>query len=311
MRRYFLKRLAQTALTAWVTVTAVFLLLRMAPGDPAANYAPPNPTSEQLAAVREEFGLDQPVLAQYLTYLGQLLRGDIGDSFQFRRPAVDVVLGRLPYTITLAVAVIVVTALIAIPLGVWMARRNNTAGELGANIATIAGQSMPDFWIGFVLLTVFAVNLQWFPSSGFTSMSSIVLPCLTIVILQVALISRLVRREMVTNLAAPYVTIARSRGISERRLTWRYAFANSSIPVVTALGTRFAALLNGVVIVEVVFRWPGVGELVVDALQRRDFPLIQATVLVTVLLALLVQLLVDMLYPLMDPRVRLGQEARA
>jgi peptide/nickel transport system permease protein len=311
MRRYFLKRLAQTALTAWVTVTAVFLLLRMAPGDPAANYAPPNPTSEQLAAVREEFGLDQPVLVQYLTYLGQLLRGDIGDSFQFRRPAVDVVLDRLPYTITLAVAVIVVTALIAIPLGVWMARRNNTAGELGANIATIAGQSMPDFWIGFVLLIVFAVNLQWFPSSGFTSMSSIVLPCLTIVILQVALISRLVRREMVTNLAAPYVTIARSRGISERRLTWRYAFANSSIPVVTALGTRFAALLNGVVIVEVVFRWPGVGELVVDALQRRDFPLIQATVLVTVLLALLVQLLVDMLYPLMDPRVRLGQEARA
>lgn len=311
MRRYFLKRLAQTALTAWVTVTAVFLLLRMAPGDPAANYAPPNPTSEQLAAVREEFGLDQPVLVQYLTYLGQLLRGDIGDSFQFRRPAVDVVLDRLPYTITLAVAVIVVTALIAIPLGVWMARRNNSAGELGANIATIAGQSMPDFWIGFVLLIVFAVNLQWFPSSGFTSMSSIVLPCLTIVILQVALISRLVRREMVTNLAAPYVTIARSRGISERRLTWRYAFANSSIPVVTALGTRFAALLNGVVIVEVVFRWPGVGELVVDALQRRDFPLIQATVLVTVLLALLVQLLVDMLYPLMDPRVRLGQEARA
>jgi peptide/nickel transport system permease protein len=192
-----------------------------------------------------------------------------------------------------------------------MARRNNTAPELGANIATITGQSMPDFWIGFVLLIVFAVNLQWLPPSGFTSMTSIVLPCLTIVVLQVALISRLVRREMVANLAAPYVTIARSRGVSERRLTWRYAFANSSIPVVTALGTRFAAMLNGVVIVEVVFKWPGVGQLVVDALSRRDFPLIQATVLVTVVLALLVQLLVDMLYPLMDPRVRLCQEARS
>jgi peptide/nickel transport system permease protein len=310
MRTYFLKRLAQTALTAWLTVTVVFVLLRLAPGDPAVNYAPPNPTSEQLEAVRQEFGLDQPVLSQYLTYLGNLLRGDIGNSFQFRQPALQVVLDRLPYTITLAVAAIAVTALLAIPLGVWMARRSNTAAELGANIATITGQSMPDFWIGFVLLILFAVNLQWFPPSGFTSVSSIVLPCLTIVILQVALISRLVRREMVANLGAPYMTIARSRGVSERRLTWRYAFANSSIPVVTALGTRFAAMLNGVVIVEVVFKWPGVGELVVDALARRDFPLIQATVLVTVVLALLVQLLVDMVYPVIDPRVRLGQESR-
>ncbi len=204
-------------------------------------------------------------------------------------------------------AAILVTAVVAVPLGVWMARRNNTAKELGANIGTIAGQSMPDFWIGFVLLIVFAVNLGWFAPAGFDSAASIVLPTVTIAILQVALISRLVRREMVVNLASPYVTVARSRGVSERRLTWRYAFANSAIPVVTALGTRFAAMLNGVVIVEVVFNWPGVGELVVNALKQRDFPLIQATVLVTVVLALVVQLLVDLLYPLLDPRVRLGE----
>jgi peptide/nickel transport system permease protein len=307
MRRYVLKRVAQTVFTAWLTITAVFVLLRMAPGDPAVNYAPPNPSSEQLAAIRHQFGLDQPILQQYFTYLGQVLRGDLGQSFQFRQQALTVVLERLPYTITLAVAVIVVTALVAVPLGVWMARRRDTAPELAANMATIAGQSMPDFWIGFVLLIVFAVNIGWFAPAGFTSMSSIVLPCATIVILQVALISRLVRREMVANLNAPYLTVARSRGLSERRLTWRYAFANSSIPVVTALGTRFAAMLNGVVIVEVVFKWPGVGELVVNALKQRDFPLIQATVLVTVLLALFVQLLVDLLYPLMDPRVRLGE----
>jgi peptide/nickel transport system permease protein len=311
MRRYVLKRVAQTVLTAWMTVTAVFVLLRMAPGDPAVNYAPPNPSSEQLEAIRQQFGLDQPILQQYLSYLGQLARGDLGESFQFRQGALQVVLDRLPFTITLAVAAIVVTAVVSVPLGVWMARRRDTAPELGANMATIAGQSMPDFWIGFVLLIVFAVNLGWFAPAGFTSMSSIVLPCLTIVVLQVALISRLVRREMVANLTAPYLTIARSRGLSERTLTWRYAFANSAIPVVTALGTRFAAMLNGVVIVEVVFKWPGVGELVVDALDRRDFPLIQATVLVTVVLALVVQLLVDLLYPLMDPRVRLGQEARS
>ncbi|WP_033340954.1 ABC transporter permease [Catenuloplanes japonicus] len=310
MRRYLITRLAQSLLTVWFTVTAVFVLLRLAPGDPAVNYAPPNPTSAQLDAVRAQFGLDQPMAQQYLTFLGHLLRGDIGESFQFRRPALDVVLDRLPYTITLAMAAIVVTALISVPLGVWMARRADTAKELGVNIGTIAGQSMPDFWIGFVLLIIFAVNLGWFPPSGFTSGASIVLPCLTIVVLQIALISRLVRREMTVNLAAPYIGVARARGVSERRLTWGYAFGNSAIPVVTALGTRFAAMLNGVVIVEVVFRWPGVGELVVDALKRRDFPLIQATVLVTVVLALIVQLLVDLLYPLMDPRVRLGQEAR-
>ena len=310
MRRYVLKRVVQTVLTAWFTVTVVFVLLRLAPGDPAVSYAPPNPSSEQLEAIRREFGLDQPLLSQYWTFLSHLLQGDVGQSFQFRQSALTVVLERLPYTITLAVAAIVITAVLAIPLGVWMARRANTAGELGANIATIAGQSMPDFWIGFVLLIVFAVNLQWFPSSGFTSVSSLVLPTLTIVVLQVALISRLVRREMSANLGAPYVTIARSRGVSERRLTWRYAFSNSAIPVVTALGTRFAAMLNGVVIVEVVFRWPGVGQLVVDALERRDLPVIQATVLVTVLLALFVQLAVDLIYPLLDPRVRLGEAAR-
>ncbi|WP_457256626.1 ABC transporter permease [Pedococcus sp. P5_B7] len=310
MGRYVLKRVAQTILTAWFTVTVVFVLLRLAPGDPAVSYAPPNPSSEQLDAIRAEFGLDQPLLSQYWTFMAHLLQGDVGQSFQFRQSAMTVVLDRLPYTITLAVAAIVITALLAIPLGVWMARRANTAGELGANIATIAGQSMPDFWIGFVLLILFAVNLQWFPSSGFTSVTSLVLPTLTIVVLQVALISRLVRREMSANLGAPYVTIARSRGVSERRLTWRYAFSNSAIPVVTALGTRFAAMLNGVVIVEVVFRWPGVGELVVDALERRDLPVIQATVLVTVLLALFVQLAVDLIYPLLDPRVRLGEGAR-
>jgi peptide/nickel transport system permease protein len=307
---YIAKRLGQTLLTAWVTVTVVFLLLRLAPGDPAVSYAPPNPTAAQLDAIRHDFGLDQPLISQYGTFLAHLLRGDVGQSFQFRKPALEVVMERLPFTITLAVAAIVITAVLAIPLGIWMARRANTAAELGANIATIAGQSMPDFWIGFVLLIIFAVNLQVLPPSGFTSLSSLILPTATIVILQVALISRLVRREMSNNLAAPYVTIARSRGVSESRLTWRYAFANSAIPVVTALGTRFAAMLNGVVIVEVVFQWPGVGSLVVDALERRDLPVIQATVLVTVLLALVVQLGVDLLYPLLDPRVRLGRGAR-
>jgi peptide/nickel transport system permease protein len=216
---------------------------------------------------------------------------------------------RLPYTITLAVSAIAVTTVVAVPLGVWMARRADTKRELGANVLTIAGQSMPDFWTGVMLLTVFSVLLPVLPASGFTSWSGLVLPTVTVAVLQLALISRLVRREMTTALAAPYTTVARSRGVSERALTWQYGLRNSAVPLVTALGTRFAALLNGVVVVEVVFGWPGVGSLVVRALETRDYPLIQATVLITATLAILVQLLVDLAYPLFDPRVRLGKAA--
>jgi ABC-type dipeptide/oligopeptide/nickel transport system permease component len=218
-----------------------------------------------------------------------------------------VVLDRLPYTITLSIAAILLTTVVSVPLGVWMARRAETRRELAANAVTIAGQSMPDFWTGLMLITLFAVLIPIFPTAGFATWSSLVLPTVTIAILQIALISRLVRREMSGAFTSPYVTVARSRGVSERELIWRYALRNSAIPVFTALGTRFALMLNGVVLVEVVFAWPGVGSLVVRALDTRDYPLIQATVLVTAVLAILVQLLVDLCYPLLDPRVRLGK----
>ncbi|MFD7089773.1 ABC transporter permease [Streptomyces sp. NPDC059892] len=309
MPTYLAKRLGQSLLTVFLTLTTVFLLVRLAPGDPAAAYAGPTATTADLARIRAQFGLDQPLLTQYGIFLRDLLTGDLGTSYSFHAPALDVVLDRMPYTITLAVSAITVTAVVAVPLGVWMARRADSKRELGANVLTITGQSMPDFWTGVMLLTVFAVLLPVLPASGFTSWSGLVLPTVTVAILQLALISRLVRREMTTALASPYLTVARSRGFSERTLTWRYALANSGVPLLTAIGTRFAALLNGVVVVEVVFGWPGVGSLVVRALETRDYPLIQATVLVTATLAILVQLLVDLAYPLLDPRVRLGKAA--
>ncbi|MFB7273036.1 ABC transporter permease [Streptomyces sp. NPDC056244] len=309
MPKYLARRLGQSLLTVFLTLTTVFLLVRLAPGDPAAAYAGPTATTADLARIRGEFGLDQPLIQQYGIFLRDLLTGNLGTSYSFRAPALDVVLDRMPYTITLAVSAIAVTAVVAVPLGVWMARRADSKRELGANVLTITGQSMPDFWTGVMLLTVFAVLLPVLPASGFTSWSGLVLPTVTVAILQLALISRLVRREMTTALNSPYITVARSRGFSERALTWRYALGNSGVPLITAIGTRFAALLNGVVVVEVVFGWPGVGSLVVRALETRDYPLIQATVLVTATLAILVQLLVDLAYPLLDPRVRLGKAA--
>lgn len=309
MPKYLARRIGQSLLTVFLTLTTVFLLVRLAPGDPASAYAAPNATTAELARIREQFGLDDPLLVQYGLFLRDLFTGDLGTSYSFSSPAFDVVLDRMPYTITLAVSAIAVTTVVAVPLGVWMARRADTRRELGANVLTIAGQSMPDFWTGVMLLTVFAVVLPILPASGFTTWSGLILPTATVAVLQLALVSRLVRREMTTALASSYITVTRSRGVSESALTWRYALANSAVPLVTALGTRFAALLNGVVVVEVVFGWPGVGSLVVRALETRDYPLIQATVLVTATLAILVQLLVDLAYPLLDPRVRLGKAA--
>lgn len=309
MLTYLPKRLGQGLLTVFLTVSVVFLLIRMAPGDPAAAFAGPMATSEELEAVRAQFGLDAPLFQQYLIFIGQLFSGNLGTSYSFQAPAMTVVMERLPYTLTLATSSIVLAAVVSIPLGMWMARRADTGRELGVNVLTIAGQSMPDFWTGIMLLTAFSVILPIFPASGFTTWGGLVLPTITVAILQIALISRMVRREMVNNFNSPYLTVARSRGVSERLLTWRYALGNAGIPVFTALGTRFAAMLNGVVVVEVVFGWPGVGSLIVRALETRDYPLIQATVLITALLAVLVQLLIDLAYPLLDPRVRLGKAA--
>lgn len=305
--RYVLRRLGQSVLTVFLTLTTVFVLIRLAPGDPAYSLAGPLATTEDLARIRTQMGLDESVFVQYAKYLQGLLHLDLGTSYSFQAPAFDVVLSRLPYTVTLAVSAILLTTLVAIPLGVWMARHADTRRELAANAVTITGQSMPDFWTGLMLITIFAVLIPVLPPAGFTTWSSLILPTVTIAVLQVALISRMVRREMVGAFLSPYVTVGRSRGVSERELIWRYSMRNSAIPVLTALGTRFASMLNGVVVVEVVFAWPGVGSLVVRALETRDYPLIQATVLVTAVLAILVQLLVDLCYPLLDPRVRLGK----
>ncbi|NEB00891.1 ABC transporter permease [Streptomyces sp. SID13726] len=309
MVTYLARRVGQSLLALFLTLTTVFLLVRLAPGDPAAAYAAPNAPAADLDRIRAKFGLDEPMINQYGIFLRDLFTGDLGTSYSFHTSAFDVVMDRMPYTVTLAVAAIALTSVVAVPLGVWMARRADTKRELGANVLTIAGQSMPDFWTGVMLLTVFAVLLPVLPASGFTSWSGLVLPTVTVAVLQLALVSRLVRREMVTALTAPYTTVARSRGVSEPSLTWSYGLRNSAVPLLTTLGTRFAALLNGVVVVEVVFGWPGVGSLVVRALATRDYPLIQATVLVTATLAILVQLLVDLAYPLLDPRVRLGKAA--
>jgi peptide/nickel transport system permease protein len=208
MLPYVAKRLGQSLLTIFLTVSTVFVLIRMAPGDPAYALAGPLATTGDLEKIRTSMGLNEPLITQYGIFLKELGAGNIGKSYSFQAPALEVVLSRLPNTIFLAVLAILLAIVVAIPLGVWMAKRADTKRELGVNVLTIAGQSMPDFWIGIMLLTLFAVMIPIFPSSGFTSWAGVVLPVTTVAILQIALVSRMVRREVGANMAAPYLTVA-------------------------------------------------------------------------------------------------------
>jgi peptide/nickel transport system permease protein len=305
--RYLVLRLAQGVITVYVVVSVVFVLLRLAPGDPAYNLMGQNATPEQLTAARERWGLDRPLPVQYAAFLGNAARGDFGDSFVWQQPALAVVVDRLPNTLLLAAAAILLTAAIGIPLGMAAALRRGRPFDAAVGALTVVGQSMPEFWVGVMLIFAFAVRLRLLPTSGFDGPASIVLPSVTIAVLQLAIVSRMVRGSLGQALTAPYVTAARARGLGERAVLWGHAARTAAIPVVTVLGTRFAAMINGVVVVEAVFSWPGLGSTAIGALEKRDYPLLQAVVIVTAALTVFVNLLVDLLYTRLDPRVRLGR----
>jgi peptide/nickel transport system permease protein len=305
VQRYILARILQGIATVFAVVTFVFFLLRMAPGDPAYNLVGQYATQEQLAQVRAMWGLDKPVLTQYFTYLANVLHGNFGESFVWQQPALSVVAARLPYTFLLAFAGIAVAAAIAIPLGIMTGLRRGSALDTTVNLVTIAGQSMPEFWVGVMLVFFFAVKLHLVPTSGYQSYSSIILPAVTVAILQIALVSRILRGELSKVMASQYITVARAQGLSERAVVWGRAMKNAAIPVITVLGIRFAGMLNGVVVIEAVFSWPGIGSTALAALGKRDYPLIQAIVVVTAALTVGLNLLIDLMYTALDPRVRL------
>ena len=307
MQRYIALRLIQGVLTVFVVVSVIFFLLRMAPGDPAYNLVGKYATPEQLDAVREDWGLNRPVLVQYLTYWRNVLRGDFGDSFVWSRPAADVVLARLPYTIMLAAAAMALTVLLSVPIGIASGLRRGGVFDTVMGTVSIVGQSMPDFWIGVMLVFGFALYLRLVPTSGYHGFSSIILPAATVSIFQIALVSRILRDDLARVMATQYILVARAKGLSGYAILWGHALKNASIPVFTVLGMRFAGMLNGVVVVEAVFSWPGLGMTALSALAKRDYPMIQATVISTALMTIMVNLVVDLIYTALDPRVRLGK----
>jgi len=305
MLRLLLARLSQSAVTLLLFSVVVFGLAR-ATGDPLTLVLPMVATEEDFANARRYLGLDRPLYAQYVTFVGRAATGDFGTSIRSRRPVVELLRERLPNSLALAAFSMAVSLLIAFPLGVLAAVRRGTALDSGAKVLATLGQSLPTFWVGIVLIEVVAGRLQWLPAGGSGSLAHYILPGFTLGWFVVAGLMRLLRSAMLEVLDAEYVTTARAKGASEVSVVWRHALRNALIPVVTFAGVYFAILVTSAIVVETVFAWPGMGRLAYEAITGRDFPVIQAVVLVTAAIVVTVNFAVDLLYAVIDPRIGLA-----
>ena len=305
MLRFLLARLSQSAVTLLLFSVVVFGLAR-ATGDPLTLVLPMVATEEDVANARRYLGLDRPFYVQYLTFVGRATTGDFGMSIRSRRPVVDLLRERLPNSLALAAFSMAVSLLVAFPLGVLAAVRRGTALDSGAKVLATLGQSLPTFWVGIVLIEVVAGRLQWLPAGGSGSLAHYVLPGFTLGWFVVAGLMRLLRSAMLEVLDAEYVTTARAKGAPEVSVVWRHALRNALIPVVTFAGVYFAILVTSAIVVETVFAWPGMGRLAYEAITGRDFPVIQAVVLVTAAIVVTVNFAVDLLYAVIDPRIGLA-----
>lgn len=285
-------------------VTAiVFVLIRLS-GDPADIMLPFDATAEHRAAFRHAYGWDQPIYVQYVRFLRRAVRGDFGLSIYRRQPALEVVLERVGATFELALLAMGFSLVVGIPVGVFTAVMKDTIVDyIGIGI-TFVGQSMPSFWLGLMLIFIFAVAFDWLPTSGRTGLTSRILPVITLSSVFTAEIVMLVRQGMIEALVQDYVRTARAKGLSENTVRFRHALRNVLIPVVTVIGMNFGALLGGAIITESVFAWPGMGRLAVESIYRRDFPVVQAVVLFLSSGIVLVNFVVDFLYGILDPRIR-------
>jgi peptide/nickel transport system permease protein len=275
-------------------------------GDPASLMLRPEATEEQRQAVRERLGLNDPILVQFGRYFSGAVRGDFGESIWQRVPALPVVLSRLPATLYLASATLLLAVPLAILLGIISAIRPRSLIDRAVTIVALGGVSTADFWLGLMLILLFAVRLGWLPTSGFGGLQFVLLPALALAFRPLGRISQVVRSAMLDQFSQPYVVTARAKGLTERIVVYLHTLKNAAIPITTLVGDEAASLLNGAVVIETVFGWPGVGILLIQAIERRDLPLIEASVIVIAVMIVTVNLLVDLTYSFMDPRVRYG-----
>lgn len=309
---YLLKRALSVLPVLFLVSVFVFLMLRLTPGDPAAIIAGDNATPEALAAIREAMGLNEPLLTQYASWITGILGGDFGNSLISGVPVLDLVAQRVGPSISLAIMTIIIAILIAIPMGVIAAWRHRSWIDYLVMSFSVIGFSVPVFLVGYVLLLIFSVQLGWLPPQGFKPIADglgpflerAILPALTLASIYIALIARMTRAAMLDVLNEDYIRTARAKGVGERRLLFVHALKNAAVPIVTIVGAGFALLISGVVVTETIFNIPGIGRLTVDAVLARDYPVIQALILLTATLYVLINLLIDMSYSLFDPRIR-------
>lgn len=305
MLRYLVRRLLLTLPVLLGVATLVFALIHLVPGDPAQSMLGDSAPPEDVARLRQSLGLDRPLLTQYTTFLTGIARGDLGTSFRYNTPVTTEIRARLLRTLQLALAAMAVAILFAIPLGIIAAVWRGTGIDHAAMTVSLIGISMPNFWLGPLLAILFAVTLGWLPVAGTGSPAHLVLPAVTLGAALSAILARMTRASVLEELRELYVLSARARGVSRFRAIVRHAFRNSLIPIVTIIGLQFGAVLTGTIITETIFAWPGVGRLLIQAINFRDYPLIQGCILFISFTYVMMNLLTDITYGLLDPRIRL------
>ncbi|HPQ68997.1 MAG TPA: ABC transporter permease [bacterium] len=308
MIRYVARRLLFLAPTVFGVVTLVFFFIHLIPGDPVEVMLGETAEAADKEALRDNLGLNDPLPAQYGNFLGGLARGNLGDSFFYRKPVREVLLERLGPTVELSLAAMLIALLIAIPIGVLAAVKQYGAFDNVSMFVALVGVSMPNFWLGPLLIWLFSLHIEWFPVGGKEGLLSLVLPAITLGTALAAILSRMTRASVLEILNEDFVRTARAKGLPERTVLFKHVLRNALIPVVTIAGLQLGALLSGAVITENVFAWPGLGTLFIEALQSRDYPVVQGCVLFFSLGYVVVNLLVDLLYAAVDPRIRLGTQ---
>lgn len=301
-----LRRLASTAVVVLGVVVLVFLLIHLIPGDPVDVMLGESAQTADREALRVSLGLDKPILDQLIIYINGLIHFDLGRSLHSQQPITALLAERLPATVELALAALLVTLVLALPLGLVAAARHNTAWDQGAMAFSLLGVSIPNFWMGPLLILVFALWLGWFPVSGREEVGAVILPALTLGTSLAAILARMIRSSVLEVLSENFIRTAYAKGLSRRHVLIRHALPNAMLPVITILGLQLGTLLAGAVITETVFSWPGIGLLTIEAIQSRDYPVVQACVLVIALTYVLINSFTDLLYALIDPRIRVG-----
>ncbi len=303
MASYILRRCINAVFVLFGVATIVFFLVRLT-GDPVAIMLPPDASAEQVQAFRVLLGFDKPLSQQYFIYITNLFKLDFGTSLRYQAPVLGLILERLPATIQLAASSLILSLVLAIPAGILAALKRGTALEQGIMLFALFGQSMPVFWMGILFVILFAVNLHWFPTGGYGNWKYLVLPAVALGLRLMALVTRLLRSSLIEVLESDFIRTARAKGLLPFTVLAKHALRNSMLPVVTVVGLEIGALLGGSVVTETVFAWPGVGQLLIQAINYRDFPLVQAVIILLAFVFVFLNLAVDILYVFIDPRIQ-------